>query len=650
MILKSIEASEIELFPYKPRKFQREIVLAIRESLESGTPLVLESGTGSGKTVCAVSQALKFSIENGKKIIYITRTNAQQRQVITEVRNIRKRFPEFKEDIFAVGVQGRAHTCLLARSDPELSKGSAEELSRFCSEMKKRKREDGCPYFENMNDKFDEVEKLGEWIKDYIPTTEEIIERCRTLVMCPYELNKIMVGDANLVVAPYIYVFDDRLRNLLLDLMGISEGDAVLIIDEAHNLPEYLRDLLSSYLSVYAVNQCITESERFGDPFIFKSIKLSNFLLVVRDAIDQIRSDFLRENENDALLSEDTFLSIISDSLDITRKDMRSIAEQLVLIGEEIKEIKQREKKLPRSYIYRLGVFLLSWIDMDDERFVRLVVDETEGKNPRIEIYCLDPSLGAEPIERFHTSIHMSGTLSPLEEYKDSLSLPEDTRLLSFPSPFPKENRKIIYSPAVSTKYEEIKFSDDMVDKIKSMIVEICNNFNRNTIVFFPSFDLMNDFINRGLVKEIKRTIYLERREMRQDELMDIVLKFKKGRGKGNVMLSVVGGRISEGMDFPAEELEIAIIVGIPYPRPTARQKALQNYYDKKFGKGWEYAVNAPTARKLLQSIGRLIRDEKDRGIAVILDRRASRFRKYLGDLKISGGIIKDIRDFLEAG
>ena len=111
MILKSIEASEIELFPYKPRKFQREIVLAIRESLESGTPLVLESGTGSGKTVCAVSQALKFSIENGKKIIYITRTNAQQRQVITEVRNIRDRFLEFKEEIFAVGVQtlGVAH-------------------------------------------------------------------------------------------------------------------------------------------------------------------------------------------------------------------------------------------------------------------------------------------------------------------------------------------------------------------------------------------------------------------------------------------------------------------------------------------------------------------------------------------------------------
>ena len=649
-MLKSTETSEIELFPYKPRKFQREIVLAIRESLKSGTPLVLESGTGSGKTICAVSQALKFSIESGKKIIYTTRTNAQQRQVINEVRSIREKFPKFKGEIFAIGLQGRTHTCLLARSDPELSKGSAEELSRFCSEMKKRKRGDGCPYFENMMERFDELEELKEWIKDILPATEEIVEKCRNLMLCPYELNKMMVGDANLVVVPYIYIFDDRLRNLLLDLMGIHEKDAVLIIDEAHNLPEYLREFLSSYLSVYAVNQCITEAEKFGDPFVSKSIKLSDFLLVVRDAIDQIRGDFLRENESDALLSEDVFLSIISDSLGISKKEIRSIAEQLVLIGEEIKEIKQREKRLPRSYIYRLGIFLLSWMDVDNERFVRLIVDESNGRNPRVEIHCLDPSLGSDPIEKFYTSIHMSGTLSPLEEYRDSLALPKDTKLLSFPSPFPRENRKIIYSPMVSTKYEEIRFSSDMIDKIKNIIVEICNSFNRNTIVFFPSFDLMNCFIDKGLIKEIKRTIYLEKREMKQDELMDIVLKFKRGRGKGNVMLSVVGGRISEGMDFPAEELEIAVIVGIPYPKPTARQRALQNYYDKKFGKGWEYAVNAPTARKLLQSIGRLIRNENDRGIAVILDRRASRFRKYLDGLKISLKIIEDIRDFLEAG
>jgi DNA excision repair protein ERCC-2 len=108
-----------------------------------------------------------------------------------------------------------------------------------------------------------------------------------------------------------------------------------------------------------------------------------------------------------------------------------------------------------------------------------------------------------------------------------------------------------------------------------------------------------------------------------------------------------MGGRISEGMDFPAEQLEIAVIVGIPYPKPTARQRGLQRYYDIKFNKGWEYTVEAPTARKLLQSIGRLIRDENDKGVAVILDRRATRFKRFIRDLQESKDLIQDIGSFI---
>jgi DNA excision repair protein ERCC-2 len=87
-----------------------------------------------------------------------------------------------------------------------------------------------------------------------------------------------------------------------------------------------------------------------------------------------------------------------------------------------------------------------------------------------------------------------------------------------------------------------------------------------------------------------------------------------------------MGGRISEGMDFPDKELEVAIIAGIPYPKPTAKQRALLHYYEMKFGKGWDYTVKAPVGRKMLQAIGRLIRTEKDVGAAIVLDRRAKQF------------------------
>jgi len=67
-----------------------------------------------------------------------------------------------------------------------------------------------------------------------------------------------------------------------------------------------------------------------------------------------------------------------------------------------------------------------------------------------------------------------------------------------------------------------------------------------------------------------------------------------------------------------------------------------------KFSKGWEYTVEAPTARKLLQSIGRLIRDENDRGVAVILDRRAPRFKQYIKDLTESKNLVEDIKHFMD--
>lgn len=118
--------------------------------------------------------------------------------------------------------------------------------------------------------------------------------------------------------------------------------------------------------------------------------------------------------------------------------------------------------------------------------------------------------------------------------------------------------------------------------------------------------------------------------------------------GVEQLFFSVIGGRISEGMDFPAEQLEIAVIVGIPYPKPTARQRGLQNYYELKFGKGWEYTVQAPAARRLLQAIGRLIRNEHDRGVAVILDKRAPRFRQYLHDLSEAKDPVSSIDRFLK--
>ena len=106
------------------------------------------------------------------------------------------------------------------------------------------------------------------------------------------------------------------------------------------------------------------------------------------------------------------------------------------------------------------------------------------------------------------------------------------------------------------------------------------------------------------------------------------------------------GGRVSEGMNFPGIELELVIIAGIPYPRPDARQKAIQEYYEFRYHRGWEYAVTFPVSVRIRQAIGRLIRSSDDIGMAIILDRRASYFRKYIDGMYLSKNPAADAATF----
>jgi DNA excision repair protein ERCC-2 len=129
-------------------------------------------------------------------------------------------------------------------------------------------------------------------------------------------------------------------------------------------------------------------------------------------------------------------------------------------------------------------------------------------------------------------------------------------------------------------------------------------------------------------------------------ELEGLIEDFRRPTYEGNCLMAVVGGRVSEGLDFPGEGLEVAVVVGIPYPKPTARQKAMRHYYEVKFGKGWDYAVKAPTTRKLLQAMGRLIRSETDRGVAVVMDSRAAQFKGEVPELTASSDVLLDAGSF----
>jgi DNA excision repair protein ERCC-2 len=652
-----------QLFPYSPRKNQEEIMQEITEALGKKKQFAFESGTGSGKTICVLAAALSYALENQKKIIYTTRTNAQQQQVILELRAIKQNTKD--QRIYGVGMQGRGNMCLLAHEDPEIQNGSSEELSRFCSHQKKlvaSGKNKGCRYYRRFLSDKDCVDTIMTWAKKHMPTAEEFVHTCEKKEVCPYEINKLIINDALVVVVPYVYVFDKTIRVKLFDWLSVSEEDVVLVVDEAHNLPDYLRELFSAELSTWMLNSCLMEADQYGNPSLADGrISVTGLCKDIMDIVTVLRDTYvygileggirrISNEKNDALIPSHELEIELLSRLKITSMTLKDIINDLLAYGEKIQEYKQKDGKLPRSYLHSLGVFLRFWTTIEMDQYIKLIVDAGDGKNPRVEAYCLDPSIGTDILMQVHCSIHMSGTLEPLDEYRDSLGLPLETRLAVYPSPFPPENRKIFFVRDVTTRYEDLTKDKTIIPQLWRYVSEICNRFPKNIMVIFPSFNTLSMFRKNGHFAEIQRCLYVEEQDMSQSEIMDLVTDFKSCGDQdrlGAALFSVMGGRISEGMDFPAEQLEIAVIIGIPYPKPTARQRGLQNYYDQKFGKGWEYTVQGPAARKMLQAIGRLIRKEDDRGVAVILDKRAPRFHRYIKDMLESKNLLTDISRFM---
>jgi len=608
----------------------------IGDCLKKGKSLVYQAATGSGKTICTLTSTLDYTNKDGKKILYLTRTNSQQRQVLLELREI--------GGYYGLGLQGRNNTCLLAQENEELKEGDAEELSKFCSDRKKEVRNaienneepTACPYYAGLLQT--DLEEIQSSFERKIPTVDETMDICKERHICPYELTKALIPDATVVTAPYIYFFVPFIRKQLKDWMNTDLSDLIVVVDEAHNLPDYARELSSSEITKITLERAKNESHEFGDPILQTDDTISSFC----DLFENILLDTVDEFvvEEDGLIPPSEIRTELLHSLGMNTNQLKGIIKDLKVQGEIVQEKRREEKELPRSYINSLASFLSFWMSINREDYIKLV---NGGENPSLEAFCLDPSNVTSILNSCHSSIHQSATLEPLDEYRDSVGLPYDTEKKIYPSPFPEENKALFYLDGITTRHEEMQRGGEMKDKLRDELNTILSEVNRNTVVFFPSYRLMED-ITKSI--ELKReNIFWEKQGMDQTELMGMVNEFKK---KGGVLFSVIGGRISEGMDFPGKQLEIAVVVGIPYPKPTARQKGLKHYYDMKFNKGWEYTVKAPAVRKILQATGRLVRSENDFGVSIILDERAVHFKKYLEDLTLVEDIEIEIKEFFE--
>jgi DNA excision repair protein ERCC-2 len=445
----------------------------------------------------------------------------------------------------------------------------------------------------------------------------EILKVCKRKGVCPHELVKTALSDVKVIALSYLYVFDPVIRAAFLKNIETNLQKIILIVDEAHNLPETAIDISSSSLSLFVIRQAELEAQKYENKGI------EEFTHFFRNEVEKLTENIHREQ----IIPAETIIEILQKYGRVTNP--RDFFEEIHEVGSSIRRNLLADGKYPRSYIHGMSEFLLRWLDtLGDDSFINVASTyfTREGvKTAKLGNVALGPSKVTSPVfSSTYSNIVMSGTLQPLEAYVRITQLPENTVQCVVPSPFPKEHILCLVCCGVSTAME--KRTSAMYQTMITRINEVVQNTPANTGVFTASFDVLNALLTEGLETALDKPLFHEYRGMSSKTNEELVAGFKAcGEGDGAVFLGVQGGRTSEGVDFPGNQMNSVVIVGVPYAEPTPRVKAQIRYYDACFPKlGREYGYILPAMKKASQAAGRPVRALDDWGAIVFLDYRFS--------------------------
>ncbi len=577
-------------FPFPSiRPGQAEFLDDARDALAGGMHLLAHAPTGIGKTAVALAAAVEAADREDRLVVFLTAKQSHHRIVIDTVARMRSRGVA----VSVVDVVGKQSMCL---QDVRGLDGRA--FHAFC-DAKVRAR--SCEYFSRSAD------AVAAAVRQRVMHVQELVAASRSCGVCPFKAALEAAREARVLVCDYNYVFSDAAERVLPKI-GRDLDDLLLIVDEAHNLPDRIRAHLCGDLSAQDLLRAGMDARGVHPE---AAAMLTAAGRAVHSALGKVPEE--------RVASRDELIDAVESALprglgsDVTFRDLADLAEEA---GERV-AARGGTTNLPD-----VAAFLDRWVEAEDDAILRLVVGGPEGK---FAFRLLDAAVLARPVfEAVRASLLMSGTLHPPEMYADLLGIPKDRRRIrTYGSPFPRENRVVLVHPDVTTRFGSR--TDAMFDSFARQIDDVAAVTAGNVAAFFPSYELLGRTLEALRRLRPRKRLLVERPvwdKARRDAAVE-ALRATQRRG-GTLLLAVQGGSFSEGVDYNENLLSAVVVVGLPIPPPTVEVEALKSYYSRKFGaaRGYEYAIVLPAVSKVLQSAGRPIRSERDRAAIVVLENR----------------------------
>lgn len=604
-------------FPFaNPRPGQIELMHTIEQSMKVGNPMLIQAPTGLGKTVGVLYPVLKEALSRGQRVVYVTPKNSQHSVAEDAV----TRFQETGARVKSLSITAKNKICF--KNEPLCNPDYCEYARNYY----------GRVYAHGILDVLAKKRKLK------ARTFRELGEQYQ---VCPFELQLDGAREADLVICDYNYVFAPRSALGRMTDIGVDQtGKPNLVIDEAHNLPARAMDYYSPSLS-------------------------SVLLEKMRDEIQKVPSRFRREAEE---LLDGSLQTVAACRTAECSKAMRIDPPVELFLDQHARlcaflsryldsdvEIQHQDLILRLCFYWAEFTETLEFVaDPDRQEFFTTYHPDPTGGT--VKITCCDASAMLKDCYKdYEQVVGFSATLKPFDYYVRLSGLDMGkVKMAEFESPFPHDLRKLLIIPQISTSYSR---RERNYAKIADAVERITALRRGNYFVFLPSFEFLERVA--ALFRPPQGFIVLKQERGMKAAGVEAVVDSLRTRTVPTIVFAVQGGSFSEGMDYAGETVIGAFVVGPPLPRYDLERELMREYYQRKYGAGFDYAYTIPAMAKAVQAAGRVIRSETDRGLIVLMDRRflepgysqsmpADWFESDVTVL-VSGSILSEIADFWAA-
>ena len=612
-----------EDFEFRPE--QQEMARHVSDALTSSSSLIVEAGTGVGKSLAYLAPAVRFALENDRKAVISTHTINLQEQLVDKDLPL---LAQLIENGFSVVLmKGRSNYLCPRRLKTALSHG---------------------PDLFDIND-LDELDAIRDWAEDTHDGTLSDMDfepsmrvwsqvcseshictprTCGNDELCFYQSTRKQALMADVVVVNHTLLFTIIEANEGSDDLG--EGfvfpEDFLIIDEAHTLENVAAKQLGLRVSRsgirFDLNRLYDMKRKKG---MFHAIRFADGAHCVAQLNDEV-NDFFAAIEsvckfspwgNDCRVHAS---GIVENSL---TEHFLELEKHISVAAEKVTNDSNRNE------ILDLGRRLKGW---------RISINEFLEQSLDEHVYWVEKSKGsADNIVLNSAPIDVSGELNDLFFKKDNacvltsatLSVGENKEPIGYfknrvgagsvdsvriGSPFDYEKQMRIYLVK--------RIKDPRAEGYESDLIHWIGHFVEKSegraFVLFTSYNLMNSVALKieERIQSMGYKLLVQGRKMPRNKLLNA---FRRDPS------SILFGTDSfwAGVDVPGEALSNVIVTRIPFavpdhPLTASRLEAIEERGGNPF---LEYTV--PEAiLKLRQGVGRLIRSSSDQGIVVILDNR----------------------------